>query len=296
MPFLAVCILLFALYLFAYYVPVMLWLQASSAGVPVSLIHLVTMRLRRVDPAYVVAPLIRGRQAGLDDLTEHHLEAHYLAGGNVDRVVQALIEAHKANIDLDFSRASAIDLAGRDVLEAVSMTVNPKVLQTPLVSGMAKDGIQVSVLCRVTVKANIARLVGGAGEDTILARVGEGVVTAIGSANSHKRILENPGSISRLVLDNGLDRDTAFEILSIDVMDVDIGRNIGAQLQTDRAEADKQIAQAHAEQRRAEAVAQEEEYKARVEEMRAKVVEEEARVPRALASALRNGKFKSAAH
>lgn len=269
-------------------VPVFLWIEAKSASVNVSLVHLVLMRFRRVDPAGVVRPLIRGRQAGLNSLDEYQLEAHFLAGGNIDAVVQALIEASKGNIDLDFGRAAAIDLAGRNVLEAIKMTVNPKVLQTPLVSGMAKDGIQVSAICRVTVKANIANLVGGAGEDTILARVGEGIVTAIGTATSHKRVLENPGIISRQILENGLDRDTAFEITSIDVMDVDIGRNIGAQLMLDQAEADKQIAQAHAEQRRAEAVALEEEHKAKVEEMRAKVVEEEARIPRALATALRN--------
>jgi uncharacterized protein YqfA (UPF0365 family) len=277
------------------YMPVGLWLQARSAGVPVGMLHLATMRLRRVDPTRVILPLIMGRQAGLT-VTEHHLEAHYLAGGDLNNVIKALIEAHKAGIDLDFQKAAAIDLAGRDVLEAIAMMVNPKVLQTQPVSGMAKDGIQVTAKCRVTLKANIDGLVGGAGEDTILARVGQGIVTAIGSATSHKRILENPGLISRQVLDNGLDKNTAFEIISIDVMDLDIGRNIGAQLQMDRAEADKQIAQAHAEERRAEAVAQEEEYKAKVEEMRAKVVEEEARVPRALAAAIRGGKFKSAAH
>ena len=295
MPFLAIIVLLIFLSYLSNYFPVMLWLQARSAGVKVSLIHLATMRLRRVDPTIVILPLIMARQAGLT-VTEHHLEAHYLAGGDVRRVVQALIESHKANIDLDFQRAAAIDLAGRDVLEAVSMMVNPKVLQTAPVSGMAKDGIQVTSKCRVTLKSNIQCLVGGAGEDTILARVGQGIVTAIGSATTHKRILENPGLISRQVLDNGLDKNTAFEIISIDVMDVDIGRNIGAQLQMDRAEADKQIAQAHAEERRAEAVALEEEYKAKVEEMRAKVVEEEARVPRSLAAALKSGKFKSAAH
>ena len=272
-----------------------LWLQARSAGVPVGMLHLTTMRLRGVEPRLVVLPLIMGRQAGLA-ITEHHLEAHYLAGGDLNNVIKALIEAHRAGIELDFHRAAAIDLAGRDVLDAIAMMVNPKVLQTQPVSGMAKDGIQVTAKCRVTLKANIEGLVGGAGEDTILARVGQGIVTAIGSASTHKRILENPGLISRQVLDIGLDRDTAFEIISIDVMDLDIGRNIGAQLQMDRAEADKQIAQAHAEERRAEAVAQEEEYKAKAEEMRAKVVEEESRVPRALAAAIRGGKFKSAAH
>jgi len=277
---------------FSYYVPWGLWLEAMAGSVPVGLHTLVFMRLRRVDPAEVIKPLIMGRQAGLD-VTEHDLEAHYLAGGNVFRVVRALIEAHKAGIDLDFSRAAAIDLAGRDVLEAVSMVINPRVIQTSAVAGMAKDGIQVRAICRITVKANIERLVGGAGEDTVLARVGEGVVTAIGSCQSHKKVLENPNLISQTVISRGLDQGTAFQILSIDIMDVDIGRNIGAQLQIDQAEADKQIAQARAEQRRAEAVAQEEEMKARVDEMRAKVVEAEARVPRGLANALRAGRLKS---
>ena len=275
--------------MFIYYVPVGLYLNALSANVNVGLGHLVLMRLRRVEPAEVIKPLIMGRQAGLVDLKEHDLEAHYLAGGNIHRVVRALIEAHKAGIDLDFQRATAIDLAGRDVLEAVSMTVNPKVIQTAPVTGMAKDGIQVSGICRVTVRAHIGRLVGGAGEDTILARVGEGVVTAIGTAQGHKRVLENPGLISQTVLKGGLDNETAFEILSIDVMDVDIGRNIGAQLQIDQAEADKQIAQAKAEERRAMAVAVEQENRARVEEMRAKVVEAEAEVPLAMAEAFRSG-------
>lgn len=281
-----------AIMMFSYYVPWGLWLEAMSAQVPVGLPNLVFMRLRRVDPAEIIKPLIMGRQAGLE-ITEHDLEAHFLAGGNVFRVVRALIEAHKAGIDLDFSRAAAIDLAGRDVLEAVSMTVNPRVIQTAAVAGMAKDGIQVRAVCRITVKANIERLVGGAGEETVLARVGEGVVTAIGSCQSHKKVLENPNLISQTVLSRGLDQGTAFQILSIDIMDVDIGRNIGAQLQIDQAEADKQIAQARAEGRRTEAVAQEEEMKARVDEMRAKVVEAEARVPRGLANALRAGRLKS---
>ncbi|MGE0487779.1 MAG: flotillin-like protein FloA [Vulcanimicrobiota bacterium] len=278
---------------FLFYVPIGLWLEAVSAGVSISPITLVLMRLRRVDPAAVVKPLIMGRQAGLADLTAHGLEAHYLAGGQVFRLVRALIEANKAKIPLDFGRASAIDLAGRDVLEAVSMTVNPKVIQTPPIAAMAKDGIQVRAICRITVKANIERLVGGAGEETILARVGEGVVTTIGSADSHKNVLENPSIISQRVISKGLDAGTAFEILSIDIMDVDVGRNIGAHLQIDQAEADKQIAQARAEQRRAEAAAREEEMRASVVEMKAKVVEAEARVPLGLAAALRSGRLKA---
>ncbi len=274
-----------------HYVPVGLWLEAVSAGVPVGPIRLLLMRLRRVDPAAVIKPLIMGRQAGLSELTADALEGHYLAGGQVFRLVRALIEADKAKIPLDFSRAAAIDLAGRDVLEAVSLTVNPKVIQTPAVCAMAKDGIQVRVICRVTVKANIERLVGGAGEETILARIGEGVVTTIGSADSHKNVLENPNLISQRVISKGLDAGTAFEILSIDIMDVDVGRNIGAHLQIDQAEADKQIAQAKAEQRRAEAAAREEEMRASVVEMKAKVVEAEARVPLGLAAALRSGRL-----
>jgi uncharacterized protein YqfA (UPF0365 family) len=237
-----------------------------------------------------VNPLIKARKAGLDvDITQ--LETHYLAGGNVDRVVDALIAAQRANIDLVFERAAAIDLAGRDVLQAVQMSVNPKVIETPVVSAVAKDGIEVKVIARVTVRANIDRLVGGAGEETIIARVGEGIVTTNGSAASHKEVLENPDLISETVLKKGLDAGTAFEILSIDIADVDIGKNIGAKLQTDQAEADKRIAQAKAEERRAMAVALEQEMRARVEEMRAKVVEAEAQVPLALADALRSGKI-----
>ena len=277
MPFL---IILFAgaMVLF-YYIPVGLWLEAVSAGVPMNPLHLLVMRLRRVDPADVVRPLIMGRQAGLTDVTAQNLEGHVLAGGRVHRLVRALIEADKANIPLDFQKASAIDLAGRDVLEAVSMSVNPKVIQTVPIAAMAKDGIQVKAICRVTVKANIERLVGGAGEETIIARVGEGVVTTIGSADSHKNVLENPNLISKQIVAKGLDEGTAFEILSIDIMDVDVGRNIGAHLQIDQAEADKQIAQARAEQRRAEAAAKEEEMRANTEEQRARLVEAEARVP-----------------
>lgn len=282
---------------FAYYFPVTLYMEAVSNGVNIGFFHLLTMRFKRVDPASVVRPLIMGRQAGVEHLHERDLEAHYLAGGNIHRVVRALVESHKANIELNFRTAAAIDLAGRDVLEAVSMMINPKVIQTQPISGMSKDGIQVTATCRITLKANIKNLVGGAGESTVLARVGEGVVTAIGCAPSHKKVLENPSIISQTVLSRGLDSGTAFDILSIDVMDVDIGRNIGAQLQKDQAEADKQIAQARAEQRRTEAVAAEEEMKARVEEMRAKVVEAEARVPRALAESMRQGRFKvSATH
>lgn len=282
-----------AFLMFAYYFPIPLYLEAVSNGVSLGLFHLLTMRFKRVDPPTIVRPLIMGRQAGVADLQERDLEAHYLAGGNVQRVVRALVESHKAGIDLDFRTAAAIDLAGRDVLEAVSMMINPKVIQTQPISGMAKDGIQVTATCRITLKANIKNLIGGAGENTVLARVGEGVVTAIGCAPTHKRVLEQPSIISQTVLSRGLDKGTAFDILSIDVMDVDIGRNIGAQLQKDQAEADKQVAQARAEQRRAEAVAQEEEMKARVEEMRAKVVEAESRVPKALAESMRQGRFRS---
>ncbi|MHB8917343.1 MAG: flotillin-like protein FloA [Desulfocucumaceae bacterium] len=265
------------------FVPVGLWISAMAAGVRIGIFTLVGMRLRRVPPAQIVVPLIKADKAGLS-ITVNQLEAHFLAGGNVDRVVNSLVAAARANIPLPFERAAAIDLAGRDVLEAVQMSVNPKVIQTPLVSAVAKDGIEVKVVARVTVRANIDRLVGGAGTETILARVGEGVVTTVGSSVSHKNVLENPDSISRTVLEKGLDAGTAFEILSIDIADVDVGRNIGAQLQTDQAEADKRIAQAKAEERRAMAVAKE-------QEMRAFVVESEAEVPRAIADALRQGKL-----
>lgn len=272
------------------FIPVGLWISALAAGVHIGIFTLIGMRLRRVPPARIVGPLIKADKAGLD-VTVNQLEAHYLAGGNVDRVIDALIAAERADIPLAFERAAAIDLAGRNVLEAVQMSVNPKVIQTPLVSAVAKDGIEVKVVARVTVRANIDRLVGGAGEETVLARVGEGVVTTVGSSSSHKQVLENPDSISRTVLGKGLDAGTAFEILSIDIADVDVGRNIGAQLQTDQAEADKRIAQAKAEERRAMAVAKEQEMKAGVEEMRARVVEAEAEVPRAMAEALRQGKL-----
>ncbi|ADO76807.1 flotillin-like protein FloA [Halanaerobium praevalens] len=276
--------------LFFYFIPLGLWISATAAGVKVGFFNLIGMRLRRVVPSSIVAPMIKSHKAG-KGLSSDQLEAHYLAGGNVDRVVDALIAAQRAEIDLTFERAAAIDLAGRDVLEAVKMSVNPKVIQTPVVTAVARDGIQVMATARVTVRANIERLVGGAGEETVLARVGEGIVTTVGSAKSHKKVLENPDSISKTVLDKGLDSGTAFEILSIDIADVDVGKNIGAQLQTDQAEADKEIAQAKAEERRAMAVAEEQEMKARVQEMRAKVVEAEAEVPLAMSEALKNGKL-----
>lgn len=272
------------------FIPVGLWISALAAGVKVGIITLVGMRLRRVPPAQIVNPLIKADKAGIN-VTVDQLEAHYLAGGNVDRVVDALIAAERANIPLQFERAAAIDLAGRNVLEAVQMSVNPRVIETPVISAVARDGIEVKAVARVTVRANIDRLVGGAGAETIIARIGEGVVTSVGSSDTHKMVLENPDSISKTVLSKGLDAGTAFEILSIDIADVDIGRNIGAQLQTDQAEADKNIAQAKAEERRAMAVAQEQEMKARVEEMRAKVVEAESEVPRAMAEAFRSGRL-----
>lgn len=267
-----------------------LWVQALVSGARVGLFNIVFMRFRKVPPKLIVESKIMAIKAGLV-ITVDSLESHYLAGGNVLRVVQALIAADKANIELDFNRAAAIDLAGRNVLEAVQMSVNPKVIETPLVAAMAKDGIQLKAISRVTVRANIERLVGGAGEETILARVGEGIVTTIGSANTHKNVLENPDLISKTVLSKGLDAGTAYEILSIDIADVDVGKNIGAELETDRAEADKKIAQAKAEERRAMAFAAEQEMRARVEEMRAKVVAAEAEVPLAMAEAFRNGQL-----
>lgn len=272
------------------FIPIRLWIAALAAGVRVSLVTLIGMRLRRVVPAKVVEPLIKATKAGLD-LNVNNLEGHYLAGGNVDNVVNALIAAQRANIDLGFERAAAIDLAGRNVLEAVQMSVNPKVIETPVVAAVASDGIELKARARVTVRANIERLVGGAGEETIIARVGEGMVSTIGSAENHKKVLENPDDISRTILEKGLDAGTAFEILSIDIADVDVGKNIGAQLQTDQAEADKRIAQAKAEERRAMAIAREQEMKASVQEMRAKVVEAEAEVPKALSQALREGRL-----
>jgi uncharacterized protein YqfA (UPF0365 family) len=270
------------------FVPVMLWISALAAGVKVSIFTLIGMRLRRVIPSRVINPLIKAHKAGIS-VTTNQLESHYLAGGNVDRVVNALIAAHRANIELSFERGAAIDLAGRDVLEAVQMSVNPKVIETPFIAGVAMNGIEVKAKARITVRANIDRLVGGAGEETVIARVGEGVISTIGSSEHHSQVLENPDSISQTVLSKGLDSGTAFEILSIDIADVDIGKNIGAHLQTEQAEADKKIAQAKAEERRAMAVALEQEMKARVEEMRAKVVESEATVPLAMAEALKGG-------
>ena len=265
-----------------------LWIQALVSGARVSLIAIVFMRFRKVPPKLIVNVKIMAVKAGLD-ISTNDLESHFLAGGDVMRVAQALIAADKASIELNFNRAVAIDLAGRNVLEAVQMSVNPKVIETPLVAAVAKDGIQLKAIARVTVRANIDRLVGGAGEETVLARVGEGIVTTIGSAESHKLVLENPDMISKRVLEKGLDSGTAYEILSIDVADVDVGKNIGAELETDRAEADKKIAQAKAEERRAMAYAVEQEMKARVQEMQAKVVEAEAKVPLAMAEAFRKG-------
>lgn len=278
----------FALIFILSFVPLGLWISAVAAGVKISIFSLIGMRLRRVTPRKVIVPLIKAQKAGLD-VTTNQLESHYLAGGNVDRVVNALIAAHRANIALTFERCAAIDLAGRDVLQAVQMSVNPKVIETPFISGVAMNGIEVKAKARITVRANIERLVGGAGEETVIARVGEGIVSTIGSSTSHTKVLENPDSISRTILDKGLDAGTAFEILSIDILDVDIGKNIGADLQTEQAVADKNIAQAKAEQRRAMAVAEEQEMKAKIQEMRAKVVEAESKVPLALATALEQG-------
>lgn len=280
-------ILVFLL-LFLYFVPVNLWITAIFSNVKISILDLMFMRLRKVPPAIVVNALINATKAGLV-VTSNEIETHYLAGGNVNNVIRALISADKANIPLDFKAATAIDLAGRDVFEAVQLSVNPRVIDTPPVAAVANDGIQLIAKARVTVRANIRQLVGGAGEETILARVGEGIVTSIGSASSHKEVLENPDKISRLVLNKGLDAGTAFEILSIDIADVDIGKNIGAVLQTDQAEADKKIAQARAEERRAMAVAMEQENKAKAQDARAKVIEAEAQIPMAIAEAFRNG-------
>ncbi|MFW5648019.1 MAG: flotillin-like protein FloA [Candidatus Alkaliphilus sp. MAG34] len=286
----AIAIIFIVLSIILSFIPVGLWITAFFSGVRVGIFTLVGMRFRRVQPSRIVNPMIKATKAGLD-LDIDNLEGHYLAGGDVNSVVNALIAAQRAEINLEFERAAAIDLAGRNVLEAVQVSVNPKVIETPKISAVAKDGIEVMVKARVTVRANIDRLVGGAGEETIIARVGEGIVTTVGSSDSHKDVLENPDSISRTVLEKGLDAGTAFEILSIDIADIDVGRNIGAELQTDQAEADKRIAQAKAEERRAMAVAKEQEMKATVEEMKAKVVEAEAEVPRAMATALREGKI-----
>jgi len=276
------------LWLFFYFVPMGLWISALAAGVPVGPVTLIGMRLRKVNPHRVIIPMIAAWKAGLK-LAISDLEAHYLAGGNVERVARALISADKANIALDFQRAAAIDLAGRDVLDAVTMSVNPRVIETPKVGAVAADGIQLFAIAKVTVRANIDRLVGGATEETVIARVGEGIVSAIGSAESHKEVLENPDKISKLVLERSLDAGTAFELLSIDIADVDVGKNIGAQLQTDQAEADLKVARAKAEERRAMAVAREQEMTALVQERRAAVVEAEAEIPRAMAEAFREG-------
>ena len=284
----ALVFFIFFIFVMLWAIPVRLWIEAISAGARVGIGYLIGMRLRKVNPPAVVRPLIWATKAGIN-LKVGDLEAHYLAGGRVDRVVRALISADKANIDLSFQQAAAIDLAGRDVFEAVQVSVNPKVIATPRVAAMARDGIQLIAIARVTVRANINRLVGGAGEETILARVGEGIVSSIGSSDSHKAVLENPDSISKTVLARGLDSGTAFEILSIDIADVDVGKNIGAELQTDQAEADKRVAQARAEERRAMAVALEQENRAKVQEMRARLVEAESEVPLAIAAAFKSG-------
>ena len=281
--------LIICLCVFFYYVPFFLWISARVSGVHISLMQLFLMRIRKVPASIIVRALIEAHKAGLNDVNRDDLEAHYLAGGNVEKVVHALVSASKANIDLGFKMATAIDLAGRDVFQAVQMSVNPKVIETPHVTAVAKDGIQLIAIARVTVRANIRQLVGGAGEDTVLARVGEGIVSSIGSSESHKQVLENPDNISKLVLRKGLDSGTAFEILSIDIADIDIGKNIGAALQIDQAQADKNIAQAKAEERRAMAIALEQEMRAKAQEARAKVIEAEAELPRALAQAFING-------
>lgn len=287
--FIVILIVLLLVVIFSF-VPIGLWISALAAGVEIGILTLIGMRLRRVPPHRIVIPLIKAQKAGVD-ATIDKLEAHYLAGGNVDRVIDALIAAHRAEMTLGFERAAAIDLAGRNVLEAVQMSVNPRVIETPEIAAVAKNGIELKVKARVTVRANIDRLIGGAGEATIIARVGEGIVTTVGSDVSHEAVLENPDRISKVVLEKGLDSGTAFEILSIDIADVDVGRNIGARLQIDQAEADKNIAQAKAAERRFAAIAREHEMRADVEKMRAKVVEAEAEVPKALAEALREGKL-----
>lgn len=271
-------------------IPVRLWVAAIASNAKVGLFTLIGMKLRNVKPAMVVLPLIRATKAGID-VNINQLESHYLSGGKVGQVVDALIAAHRAKLELTFERAAAIDLAGRDVLEAVRMSVKPKIIETPPVIAVAKNGIEVKAIARVTVRANLERLVGGAGEETVIARVGEGIVTTVGSAESHKEVLENPDMISKKVLSKGLDSGTAFEILSIDIADIDLGKNIGARLQIEQAEADKQIAQAKAEERRAIAIALEQEMRAKVEEMRAKVVEAEAEVPLAIAEAFKKGQL-----
>lgn len=289
MLFIVVAVVIVVLSIFFYYVPLFMWISAQVSGVRISLIQLFLMRIRKVPANLIVQAMIEAHKAGLSEVTRDDLEAHYLAGGNVVKVVHALVSAAKANIELEFKMATAIDLAGRDVFQAVQMSVNPKVIDTPPVTAVAKDGIQLIAKARVTVRANIRQLVGGACEDTILARVGEGIVSSIGSSESHKQVLENPDSISKLVLKKGLDSGTAFEILSIDIADIDIGKNIGATLQIDQAQADKNIAQAKAEERRAMAIALEQEMKAKAQEARAKVIEAEAEVPLAMAEAFKNG-------
>ncbi len=283
-------IIIFIMIMFFYFIPLGLWISAIASNVKVSIMSLIGMRLRKVPPSVIVNAMITGHKAGLN-LNQELLEAHYLAGGNVVRVVNALISADKANIDLQFNSATAIDLAGRDVLEAVHLSVNPRVIESPPVSAIAKDGIQLIAKARVTVRANIKQLVGGAGEETILARVGEGVVSSIGSAQSHKTVLENPDTISKAVLEKGLDSGTAFEILSIDIADVDVGKNIGAELQMDQANADKNIAQAKAEERRSMAIAHEQEMKALAQEAKAKVILAEAEIPKAISDAFKNGQL-----
>ncbi|MBI9037284.1 MAG: flotillin-like protein FloA [Bacteroidales bacterium] len=279
---------LFGLWLIFYFIPVGLWFTALVSGVRISLLQLILMRWRKVPPSVIVNNMIAATKAGLK-VNRNEMEAHFLAGGHVKNVINALISADKANMALDFKTATAIDLAGRDVFEAVQMSVNPKVIDTPAVTAVAKDGIQLISKARVTVRANIKQLVGGAGEETVLARVGEGVVSSIGSADSHKSVLENPDSISKVVLKKGLDAGTAFEILSIDIADIDIGKNIGAVLQMDQANADKNIAQAKAEERRAMAIAVEQEMVAKAQEARANVIQAEAEVPKAIAEAFRSG-------
>lgn len=289
LPIVILVAIVLLLAVFFYYVPLLLWVSALVSGVHISLIQLVLMRIRKVPPTVIVQALIEAHKAGLQNIRRDELEAHYLAGGHVQKVVHALVSANKANINLTFQMATAIDLAGRDVFEAVQMSVNPKVIDTPPVTAVAKNGIQLIAKARVTVRANIRQLVGGAGEETVLARVGEGIVSSIGSSESHERVLENPDSISKVVLSKGLDSGTAFEILSIDIADIDVGKNIGAALQMDQANADKNIAQAKAEERRAMAVALEQEMKAKAQEAKAKVIEAEAEVPKAMAEAFRNG-------
>ncbi len=290
LPFLILIVVasIIAFFLFLYFVPVNLWITAVFSGVKISILDLILMRLRKVPPSIVVNALINGTKAGLN-INSNEIETHYLAGGNVFNVIKALISADKANIPLTFKTATAIDLAGRDVFDAVQLSVNPRVIDTPPVSAMAKNGIQLLVKARVTVRANINQLVGGAGEETILARVGEGIVTNIGSAHDHKSVLENPDQISKTVLAKGLDAGTAFEILSIDIADIDVGENIGAKLQTEQASADLKVAQAKAEERRALAVALEQEMKAKAQEARAKVIEAEAEIPMAMAESFRSG-------